>query len=557
MSLQGRTVQFTSSAESYMPDNGDGINAALLLGALSPEDQQQFQTFGVGPKVRPRFSLIHQAFEYFAQQQPEQIAVTEIGGRSVSYRELDHQARQLAARLYQSGVRRGDAVCLYVRRSIEMVVGILGCLKLGACYVPQDMLVCPEKQRNDIVELSEARVILTTERYLPEIPDYPQAEVIAIDSCLNSSSNVELLGPLMTEQGDAQDTAVIIFTSGTTGRPNGVQVSHANLANILLTAPGDMGIRPGVKVGQILNIAFDMAAWETLGCLSNGGTLLIRDKSFQAVAEQADVLISTPSVLTTIDAARCQQVRAVAVAGEPCPRSLAETWGAFCDFYNSCGPTETTIINTAEVFRPDDKYLSIGKPTPNNTVYVLNEQMQPCAIGEVGEMWAGGDCVTKGYINNPELTADRYRDDPYLGRGRKMFRTRDLGRWTEEGTLEHLGRVDDQVKIRGFRVELDSVSAALESAEGCVRAVALKLNSRHLVGFVSPATVDTESARQQVLERLPYYCEPLFILALGELPKTIRGKIDKRLLMEMAEAHHQHLSDSHSESLTSEPVSKD
>jgi len=181
--------------------------------------------------------------------------------------------------------------------------------------------------------------------------------------------------------------------------------------------------------------------------------------------------------------------------------------------------------------------LTIGKPTPNNTVYILDENLQPLPIGEIGEMWAGGDCVSVGYIGNESLTSERYRPDPFLGDGRMMFRTRDLGRWTPEGELEHYGRTDDQVKIRGFRVELDSVSAALESVPGCKRAAALKLDNRHLVAFVSPQSVDTDVAREAVAASLPYYCTPKFVLALEELPMTSRGKIDKRLLLEMAAAH--------------------
>ena len=292
-----------------------------------------------------------------------------------------------------------------------------------------------------------------------------------------------------------------------------------------------------MKVGQILSIAFDMAAWEILGTLSNGGTLVVRGKDFMDVIQQVDVVISTPSILSSFDADLCHNVKAVAVAGEPCPRPLADKWSSFCTFYNSCGPTEVTIVNTAEQHFPWKDELSIGRPTPNNTVYILNEKMEPCAIGEVGEMWAGGDCVSTGYIGNEQLTNERYVPDPFLGNGRFMFRTRDLGRWTESGELEHFGRTDDQVKVRGFRVELDSVSAALESVPNCIRAATLKLDSRHLVGFVSPCSVDPEAAKQAVADALPYYCTPKFVLALPELPKTSRGKIDKRLLMEMAVAH--------------------
>jgi acyl-CoA synthetase (AMP-forming)/AMP-acid ligase II len=190
-------------------------------------------------------------------------------------------------------------------------------------------------------------------------------------------------------------------------------------------------------------------------------------------------------------------------------------------------------------YLPWNERLTIGKPTPNNTVYVLDKNLQPCAIGEVGEMWAGGDCVSAGYIGNEQLTNERYLPDPFLGNGRLMFRTRDLGRWTSDGELEHLGRTDDQVKVRGFRVELDSISAVLESTANCKRAVTLKLDDRHLVAFVSSLAVDVEAAQTAVAESLPYYCTPKFIIALDELPMTSRGKIDKRALMQMAVAYGQ------------------
>ena len=266
---------------------------------------------------------------------------------------------------------------------------------------------------------------------------------------------------------------------------------------------------------------------------------MIRGRDFMQVVSQVDVVIATPSILSSFDADRAHNMQVAAVAGEPCPVPLADKWSQFCTFYNSCGPTEETIINTMQNYPVAKHGLTIGAPTPNNTVYVLNENLEPCAIGEVGEMWAGGDCVSAGYLANDTLNGERYKDDPFLGNGRKMFRTRDLGRWNANGELEHYGRTDDQVKIRGFRVELDSISGALESVPTCEQAVTLKLDDRSLVAFVSPATVDPEEAKTAVANALPYYCVPKYILARDELPRTSRGKIDKRGLLKTAVAHNQ------------------
>ncbi|WP_298987570.1 amino acid adenylation domain-containing protein [uncultured Roseibium sp.] len=510
------------------------LNADSLV-CLSVEDRYKFSAFGWGASVRPRHATITAAVRHWMRTQPDAPAV-ECGGEALSYRQLDEASNRLAGLLKRQGVKHGDAVCLYLRRSLEMVVGIVAVLKLGAAYVPQHVGVAPEKGLRHIANVTGAKVLLTLSELAGDVPVETHQVLIAVDSVMKDETLSSGTPELLSHRSEPNDLAMILFTSGTTGVPNGVQVTHRNLANILLTFPGDLGMRPGLKVGQILSIAFDMAAWEILGALSNGATLVIRGKSIQETAEMVDVLIATPSILSSLDHSRCGQVKAAAVAGEPCPRSLADTWSTFCTFYNSCGPTETTIINTAEPHLPEKKILSIGRPTPNNTVYVLDEDLLPLPIGEKGEMWAGGDCVTAGYLANQKLTDERYRPDPFRP-GHMMFRTRDLGRWTEDGELEHFGRTDDLVKIRGFRIELDGVSSALESADCCLRAVTLKLDDRNLVSFISPANACPKKARQQVSDRLPYYCMPTIVLPLPELPRTPRGKLDKRQLHKLAENH--------------------
>ncbi len=507
---------------------------------LPPDEQLLFERFGQGPLESVPFRQIHRAFEAMAATQPEAIAIEHLG-ETISYRDLNRRANRLARELAAIGVGRGDNVALFLRRSIHLVVGQLAAMKLGAAYVPQHVGVAPEAQLRHILDATAAAAVLTLAELTDQIPIVDGEPLIELDRpsivAAGLEASAEDDGPFHPGYDvAADDIAFILFTSGTTGPPNGVQVTHRNVCNILLTEPGNLGMGPGLKVAQILSIAFDMAAWETLGALMNGATLLIRGRDIQATVERADIVIATPSILGSIDADACTGIKVAAVAGEPCPRPLADKWGSFCRFYNSCGPTETTIINTAHHYRPGADSLTIGTPTPNNTVYVLDENRRPCRIGEVGEMWAGGDCVTAGYLDNPALTAERYAPDPFLANGRQMFRTRDLGRWTADGRLEHYGRTDDQVKIRGFRVELDSVSAALESVDGCTAAVTLKLDNRNLAAFVQPATVDLDQARNAVTERLPYYCVPAVITAVDELPRTPRGKVDKRLLAEQLQS---------------------
>ncbi|MDQ3335745.1 MAG: amino acid adenylation domain-containing protein [Myxococcota bacterium] len=498
---------------------------------MSPEDQILFARFGAGPVRAPTHALIHHAFEERATATPDAIAVEHLG-ETITYQDLDRQANALATLLMTHGIRAGDRVALFLQRSIPMVVGILATLKAGAAYVPQHVGVAPDAQLRHVAQTSNARVILTLSTLRANVPAIEGVPHIEIDAFMRTHETIAPFPPRVLLSPSSG--CFVLFTSGTTGIPNGVEVTHANVTNLLLTAPGDLDIQPGDRVAQILSIAFDMAAWEILGCLAHGGTLVIRGKSIADAVRRANVVIATPSILAQVPVDDCHHVKVVAVAGEPCPRPLADAWAAFATFYNGCGPTEVTIVNTMQHHLPTNARLTIGAPTPNNTVYILDEALRPLPIGEVGEMWAGGDCVSTGYLANDELNADRYRHDPFLGGARKMFRTRDLGRWTPDGQLEHLGRTDDQVKVRGFRVELDSVSRILESTPGCTQAVTLKLDDRTLVAFVAPADVDVEAARTAAASRLPYYAVPAAVHALPTLPLTSRGKIDKQYLMSLA-----------------------
>ncbi|MEU5630536.1 AMP-binding protein [Streptomyces rishiriensis] len=550
----------------------------MPLRHLTPRDRRLFRQYGHGPAVPVPDPLIHHAVERNALAFPHAIAV-EHEGATLTYAQLNRRADALAARLAREGVRPGDHVGLFVRRSTAMVVGLLAVLKAGAAYVPQDIGITPRGQLDHVVRTAATAVVLTRREHTSKIPPGPRA-IVLDDPCdprdgsdgsdgffgdplggsfgtlpgtpLGAPLRAPLGGSVGGFGGDSlaraagptpavprhvtpDDGCYVLFTSGTTGRPNGVKVTHRNVANLLLTAPGDLGIRPGDRVAQLLNIAFDMAAWEILGCLAHGATLVVRGSDLAAAARTATVLIATPTVLSAIDPAACPRVRTVAVAGEPCPRPLADRWARRADFFNCCGPTETTIVNTMSRHDPAAPLLTIGRPTPNNTVYVLDADRRPLPAGEVGEMWAGGDCVSEGYLCDEALNAERYVLDPFLGGGRRMFRTRDLGRWTADGELEHLGRTDDQVKVRGFRVELDSVSSVLERIPGCARAVTLRRDARTLVSFVCPADVDPAAARRAVAEALPYYCVPENVMPLPFLPETDRGKIDKQELLRLAQ----------------------
>lgn len=492
---------------------------------LAPQDRLLFQRFGVGPAATVPYRLLHHAFEAQAAARPHATALIHLGS-SMTYGELDRQADRLADLLVEGGVRPGERVGLFLERSIPMVVGMLAVLKAGATYVPQDLRITPASHLDHIIATAGIRVILTLHRFTGRLTGHSGGDrmVIPVDEFLRGRGDFSPR-PRVSQ---VDPTAVVIFTSGTSGKPNGVEVTHANLCNVLHHGPATLGVQPGMRVAQILNIAFDMAVWEVFVALSHGATLLIRGRDIETAVRSVDVVIATPSILARLDAGRCRNVRIAAVAGERCPQSLADTWASFCAFHNSCGPTEVTIVNTLTRHRAGTP-VTIGRPLPNNTVYILDENLAPCPIGQVGEMWAGGGCVTAGYLGDPALTGQRYLPDPFLGGAHRMFRTRDLARWTPGGDLEFHGRTDDQVKVNGFRVELDAVTNALEQTPHCRRASTIVHDGR-LVGFVTPASIDPEAARETVARALPYYCVPSRVVAVDELPVTSRGKVDRRML---------------------------
>ncbi|PXF44794.1 Nonribosomal peptide synthetase 5 [Gracilariopsis chorda] len=514
------------------------------LASLPPAHRKLFCQFSQGVATTPSHPTITAAIDYSISHHPNLIAAhTLLADGSlhptdhISYATLGRRSENVAAALQAHGVTPGESVCLFLSRGIDMIVSIVAILRIGANYVPQDARIAPHDQLTRVASATKARIVLTSDAHIQNLPTFTQAQVLTVRSAEQQARHLPpFKNPKLPVQPSA--TCYIIFTSGTTGLPKGVQVTHGNVANVLLTDPMSLNMRPGVRVSQILSIAFDMCAWEVLGSLSHASTLIIRHRNISHAVQQAQVVISTPSVLGTIDSSRMHHVKTVAVAGEPCPRALADEWSQFCTFYNSCGPTEVTIINTAKKCSVSDARFTIGKPTPNNTVYVLDPRTrQPCKIGQVGEMWAGGDCVSKGYLDNEQLTRERFVHDPFVGGPARMYRTGDLGRWTTDGELEHFGRVDEQVKVKGFRVELDGVSSIIESNPQVKKAVVLKVNDA-LVAFVTPSHIIPQQVMHTVKDRLPYYCVPSQILCMDKFPRTGNGKVDKRALLRgLAHSH--------------------
>ncbi|KAK0212738.1 AMP-binding protein [Desarmillaria ectypa] len=471
-----------------------------------------------GPRVDATFNCVHHAFEPAALSNGDQVVVVDHLGNSMSYSQLNRLSLRLVTYLTSCGVRPGSFVGLVVQRSIPQVIAILGVLRAGAAYIPLDGDVIRDDTLQGIVTDANPSYVLVSKGCISraDLLSHPYG---CLEDVLDSIKDSDT--GFVQDQSKGSGTAYIIFTSGMKVLPANPKVSwSANVVNLLSMAPGNLHIEPGVKVAQLLNIGFDMCAWETLGCLMNGGTLYLRGPrraDWLKVLKTVDVVIAAPSILLPHDPKDFPNVRVVATAGEPCPQSLADKWASQATFYNSCGPTEITIVNTMHKHIPNTP-LSIGKPTENNTVYILDEYLRP---------------VSKGYLELDELTAKRFLPDPYLQDGSRMYNTGDIGKWRADGSLDHLGRVDDQVKIKGFRVELDGVSAAMQSCPEVTGACALLVEGE-LVGFYTPSEVAMVGVRDVVSRILPWYSVPTKFISIPSLPLTKNGKTDKGELRSIA-----------------------
>ncbi|KAH7305941.1 AMP-binding enzyme [Stachybotrys elegans] len=485
-----------------------------------------------GPKGTPLFRTATEAFFHHAAASPDTLAAVDLKSpespKTITYGELCARVAVCGQRLRQLGVLPGMRVPVVVKRGIDMLVGILSVLSCGAQYVPLDGGVVPDSTLRFVVEQTSGSrgVVVAMKATKHRLQEWESLQVIEIDAIDSTEAQAASVVPV--DLAEPNHGCYIIYTSGTTGTPKGVDVTHANVVNLVLQSPGNLGITTGSRVGQVLNISFDMAAWEMLGCLCNGGTLVLRGSDWEAALKEIDVLICTPSILAKYQPKDFPKIKVVATAGEPSAQKLADAWATDKTYYNCCGPTETTIVNTMHDHVPGQP-LSIGKPTPNNNVYILDEDMRAVAPGEPGVMWAGGLGVTRGYIGLPEKTAEKYKPDTFVGNGSFMYNTGDLGRWNSDGSIDILGRCDDQVKIKGFRVELDGVTSSLRACAGVATAAVL-LHQGEIHAFVAPATCDVAAIKTHMKLCQPYYAVPSHFHLMDSLPLTANGKTDKKTL---------------------------
>ncbi|HSP80899.1 MAG TPA: amino acid adenylation domain-containing protein, partial [Myxococcaceae bacterium] len=398
---------------------------------------------------------ILQLLDAWVERTPDAPAVS-FSGRTLTYRELDRRANQLAWHLRSLGVGPEVAVGLCVERSLELVVGILGVLKAGGAWLPLDPTY-PRERLAFMMEDAGVPLLLTQAHLATRLPS-SGARCVLLDGDGEAVARQPEQPPPSEVSPDG--AAYIIYTSGSTGRPKGTVLTHRGLVNTARAAAKVQGVEQESRVLQFASVGFDAAVFETFSTLVAGACLCLAPREAllpgpplarTLVEERVTHVTLTPSVLAQQEVEGLEGVRAVVSAGEACTRELVRRWKPGRRMLNAYGPTEVTVCATVGEAR-EERPGVIGKPWSNVRVYVLDEALRPVPVGVPGELYVGGEGLARGYLGRPGLTAERFIPDESGGEeGARLYRTGDVVRWLEGGELEYVGRADQQVKVRGFR----------------------------------------------------------------------------------------------------------
>ncbi|TDU91248.1 amino acid adenylation domain-containing protein [Kribbella voronezhensis] len=484
------------------------------LPLCSEEETQQLIALGNGGDAfterRPAYQLVAET----AGTRPDKTAVV-CGQEVLTYAELQHRVNQLARLLRTHGVEVGTPVAVRLPRSVAAVVAMLGVAASGGCYVPVDP------------ELPAPRV----EEMLADV----QAAVILDEDFLAKAGQQS--GEPLADVVGAADLVHIFSTSGSTGRPKGVLAEHGGLTNLVLAKIRNFAVAEDSRVLQFVPFGFEVSVSDVYMTLVAGATLVVR-RDEVAGTDLADLidreritdLVLPASVLAALpDEVTLPTVRAIAVGGEACPADLVRRWAPGRHFVNSYGPTEATIAAVMNHCVADGSRPAIGRPIPGLRITIVDPRGRLVPIGVPGELLIAGVGVTRGYLDRPELTAERFTPDPY-GPGNR-YHTGDLAYWREDGTIMLLGRIDDQVQLRGIRIELGEVEAALTAHPDVHEAVAFVHEDATagptLNAYVVGAAV---GLRDWLATRVPAHLVPATIGELPVLPRSASGKLDRRAL---------------------------
>ena len=498
----------------------------------------------------PRALCMHELIEAQVARTPDAIALV-AGKEKLTYAELNARANRLAHHLRRLGVGPDERVGICAERSVGIMVALLASLKSGGAYVPLDPAYPPDRL-GYILDDAMPRVVLTDAVGHPvltqalSLTEQAQSPVV-----LDLNADIGLWASAPAENPSAADVGLtsshlgyLIYTSGSTGRPKGVAIEHRNAVNFVCWALGAFTPEVLRNVLFSTSINFDLSIFEYCVPLSCGGTVTLVENALVLLIEPLPVtLINTvPSVMTELTKADAvpTTVRVVNVAGEVLKQPLGERILASANVERLCnlyGPSETTTYSTWTWMDRETGFIgNIGRPLGNTQVYILDTAGNPVPVGVTGEIHIGGDGVARGYLGKPQLTAERFVEDPFsVQPNARMYRTGDLGRWSADGTITLTGRNDFQVKVRGFRIELGEIETKLCECEGVEEALVLARedepgDKRLVAYYLSSDVLAVEFLREQLSKHLPEYMLPSAFVHMDAWPLTPNGKVDRKLL---------------------------
>jgi len=481
---------------------------------------------------------VHQLFEMRVESAPDAIALS-CGSQTVTYKELNRRSNQVGQYLSGMGVGPEVRVGLFVKRSVEWIVGMLGVMKAGGVFVPLDPAL-PIERLEFMLEDAQTPIVLTQEHLLSGLLTY-RGEVICLDSEEAISRQPET-GPACEVK--AENAAYMIYTSGTTGRPKGVLVAQRGLYQLSQAQVKAFGVGPGDRALQFAQLSFDASVFEVMLALCVGATLCFESAEktlpgeglIKFIKEQGVNLVTlTPSALAVMPGEDLPGLKTINVAGEACSANLVTQWSRNRRFNNLYGPTEATVWATMAQCQEGEATPPIGRPIGNTEIFLLDANQRLAPIGVVGEVYIGGLGVSRGYLNEPGMTAERYVPQLWGGHpGARLYKTGDLARYRTDGQVEYVGRMDHQVKVRGYRVELGEIETVLSQHPAVQKAVVISrensIGGKQLIAYVVCASnqqVDTQVLQPYVREKLPEYMVPSAFMFLERLPLTHNGKVDR------------------------------
>jgi non-ribosomal peptide synthetase-like protein len=541
------------------------LDADMGQAPISPEEREPtvFAPITPTPALREdepysRDELLHEIFEAaherHAWRSAARMLVDDVESSrksDLTYAELRRRALRFAHELRDLGIKRGDRVVICLPRGLDQYMAILGTLWVGACYVPVDWTY-PQDRIDYIAQDSGAVLVVTESERAGAMP----VRTLELDTQLGDLAAHEATEITRADTGATpEDLAYIIYTSGTTGRPKGVMITHRNACHLVRSECAILALDHDDKVFGGFSLAFDMSVETMWSAFFVGAELLVADEALaKAGPDMAGVLAAenltvwhvVPSLLSLVETPM-PSLRLLNLGGEACPPELVDRWARpGLRMLNTYGPTETTVTATWTEVQPGRR-VTIGKPLPGYTAWIVDEKLWPVPAGAEGELVIGGPGVGPGYVGREDLTADKFVMTPFDGPDGKpalIYRSGDLVRLDAVGDIEFIGRIDTQVKIRGFRVELGEIEAVIAEDRAVAQAVVHLFKdedgAEFLAAFVvarGGAVIDLEAAKARVKERLPNYMRPAAYQILDALPTLpASGKVDRKALVRPAMA---------------------